>query len=195
MSFWTDNNFEPKRAMRFKVGIIYGRDESPVDFFYVKDVTKPTFDVTVTPHKVAGREFKFPGSVKWNSVKATFVDDVSNTVLDKIVKTIADSNYPDILSGAAKSFVADKSPKFMSKKLMTSKLTTPGAAAASVQGTELTMVIEQLDAEGLTVESWSLYNPIIEKFEQDGLDYAKEELSTYSLTISYDWASFTGGAA
>lgn len=195
MSFWTDNNFEPKRAMRFKVGFVFGRDEKTVDFFYVKDVTKPTFDVTVTPHKVAGREFKFPGSVKWNSVKATFVDDVKNSVLNKIVETIADSNYPEILKGEAKAFLADKSPKFMSKRLMTTKLTTAGAAAASVQGSEVTMVIEQLDADGLTVESWSLYNPLIEKFEQDGLDYGKEDLSTYSLTISYDWAAFTPGAA
>lgn len=195
MSFWTDNNFEPKRAMRFKVGIIYGRDEKPVDFFYVKDVAKPSFDITVTPHKVAGREFKFPGSIKWNSIKATFVDDVQNTVLDKIVKTIADSNYPDILSGQAKVFMADKSPKFVSKRLMNTKLTTGGASAASVQGGSLKMVIEQLNAEGVTVESWSLYNPLIEKFEQDSLDYAKEDLSTYSLTISYDWAEFTAGAA
>ena len=80
--------------------------------------------------------------------------------------------------------------KYFSKRLMTTKLTTPASSANSVQGSEVRMVVEQLDADGLVVESWSLYNPLIEKLEQDGLDYAKDDLSTYALTIRYDWATF-----
>lgn len=195
MPFWTENNFEPKRAMRFKVSIGFGSQESPVPYFFVKDITKPTFDTTVTSHKVAGRQFNFPGSVKWNSVKATFVDDVGNTVLRRIVETIAGSNYLDIIGGAdfkAAGQAGQAAVRFLSKAKMTSKLSNPTSDQAKINGTAIPMTIDQLDANGLVVESWTMYNPIIEKFEQDGLDYGKEDLSTYSMTIQYDWASFRG---
>lgn len=195
MSFWTDNNFEPKRAMRFKVSIGYGSQESPVPYFFVKDFAKPTFDITVTPHKVAGREFNFPGSIKWNAVKATFVDDVGNTVLRRIVETIAGSNYTDILGGTdfkAAGQAGSAAVRFISKAKMTTKLSSPLTDQPKINGTAVPMVVEQLDANGLIVESWTMYNPIISKLELDTLDYGKEDLSTYSLTINYDWASFRG---
>lgn len=190
MSFWTENNFEPKRLNRFKVSFGFGDGEESVPYFFVKDFAKPTFDIAVKEHIVAGRTFNFPGNVKWNAVKATFVDDVNNQVLGKLVEIISSSNYGDILAGQVKSFLASAPPKYMSKRLLTTKLTTAASSANSVQGTALPLVVEQLDADGLTVEQWSLYNPIIEKLEQDGLDYAKDDLGTYSLTIRYDWATF-----
>jgi len=195
MPFWTENNFEPKRAMRFKVSLGYGSQESPVPYFFVKDITKPNFDITVTSHKVAGRNFNFPGSVKWNSVKATFVDDVGNTVLRRIVETLAGSNYADIIGGADfRAAAQNGSPvaRFISKAKMTTKLSSPLTDQSKINGTAVPMVIEQLDANGLVVESWTMFNPIIEKFEQDALDYGKEELSTYTMTIQYDWATFRG---
>ena len=195
MPFWTENNFEPKRAMRFKVSFLHGSQDSPAPYFYVKDIQKPTWDTTITPHKVAGRQFNFPGSVKWNPIKATFVDDVKNTVLKRIVETIAGSNYTDIIGGtdfSAAPQAGRAALRFLSKAKMTSKLANPLGDQVNVQGTKVAMVVNQLDANGSTTESWSLYNPIIEKLELDGLDYGKEDLSTYALTIQYDWASFKG---
>lgn len=191
MTFWTENSFDPKRAMRFKVSLLYGTGESPVPYFYVKDFAKPNWDTKVTTHKVAGREFHFPGSVSWAAVKATFVDDTQNTVLSKIVDVIANSGYPDIIRSANSAFRADGNISFVSKQLLSTRLTTAQSSAQSVQRGPLTMAVSQLDASGNSIETWTLYNPIIEKFEMDGLDYGKEELSTYSLTFRYDWASFS----
>ena len=70
MSFWTENNFEPKRLNRFKVSFGFGDGEESVPYFFVKDFAKPTFDIAVKEHIVAGRTFNFPGNVKWNAVKA-----------------------------------------------------------------------------------------------------------------------------
>lgn len=191
MSFWTENTFEPKRANRFKVAFAYGSGEDSIPYYFVKDITKPTFDIAVKEHIVAGRKFHFPGNVTWNSVKATFVDDVNNTVLGKLVEVIASSNYGEMLAGQPKAFLSSNAPKYISKRLLTTALTTPASSANSVQGSEVRMVVQQLDADGLVVETWSMYNPIVEKLEQDGLDYAKDDLNTYSLTIRYDWASFS----
>jgi len=191
MSFWTENTFEPKRANRFKVNFAFGSKDDEIPYFFVKDITKPSFDITVKEHIVAGRTFNFPGNIKWNSVKATFVDDVNNTVLGKLVEVIAMSNYGEILAGQPKAFLSNTAPKYISKRLLTTALTTPASSANSVQGSEIRIVVQQLDADGLVVESWSMYNPIIEKLEQDALDYSKDDLNTYSLTIRYDWASFS----
>lgn len=190
MAFWTENNFEPKRAFRFKLNLAFSNGEESIPYFYLKTATKPTFEVNTVQHKFGGREFNFPGSVKWNEVKMEFVDDVKNTVLSKLTNVIRDSGYSDIIAGADLGIKETGQLKFLSKKQMSNTLTTSGAAQAAVNGTPVSFDIEQLNAEGLIVERWSLYNPIITKLEQDTLDYSKEDLSVYSLTVKYDWASF-----
>lgn len=190
MAFWTENNFEPKRAFRFKLNLAFAEGQESIPYFYLKTATKPTFEVTNIQHKFGGREFNFPGSVKWNEVKLEFVDDIQNTVLSKITNVIRNSGYADIIAGAASNISADGKLAFLSKKGMSNTLTTSGNAQASVNGTPVSFDIEQLNAEGLVVERWSLYNPIITKLEQDILDYSKEDLSVYALSVKYDWASF-----
>lgn len=190
MTFWTENNFEPKRSFRFKLNLGYGTSEENIPYFYLKSAKKPTFDVNTIQHKVGGREFNFPGSVKWNDVSLVFVDDVQNTVISKLVNIIQTSNYPDILAGAGSTFTAD-SVKFVSKEKLAKNLTTQLSSQPSVNDAQVFFTIEQLNAEGLVVEGWNLYNPIVIKLEQDDLDYGKEDLSTYTMTVKYDWAAFS----
>lgn len=190
MSFWTENNFEPKRAFRFKLNLGFGDSEENIPYFYVKTAAKPSFETTTTTHKVAGREFNFPGSVKWTPVDISFIDDVSNTTLQKIVSVIANSNYPDIISGALSGVREGGELQFLSKQLSAIRLTNPNSSLEQMRGTPAYFTIEQLNADGLVVESWKLHNPFIQKLAQDGLDYGKEDLNTYTLSIVYDWATF-----
>jgi len=190
MTFWTENNFEPKRAFRFKLNLAFASGQESIPYFYLKTATKPTFEVNTVQHKFGGREFNFPGSVKWNEVKMEFVDDVQNTVLSKLTNVISNAGYPDIISNADIAIQESGALRFLSKAKMASTLTTAGNAQAAANGSQLAFDIEQLNAEGLVIERWSIYNPIITKLEQDTLDYSKEDLSVYSLTVKYDWASF-----
>jgi hypothetical protein len=189
MTFWTESNFEPKRAFRFKIDFGPGSTEQPIPYFYLKSARKPSFEINTTQHKVGGREFNFPGTVRWNDVTLAFVDDVDNSVITKLVDVIASSNYPDILNGAGSGFTPE-ALRFISKDRLTKNITTEASAQASVSSAQVKFDVEQLNAEGNVVERWSLYNPIITKLEQDDLDYSKEELSVYTLTVKYDWASF-----
>ena len=183
MTFWTEKNFEPKRANRFKVSINGSNATGNVPFFYAKDCAKPTAKINVTTHKVAGRSFNFPGSIEWNSIKITFVDDVDNKVIRQVTQTLAASNYPDIADGLLgpiqSAFGQNGDLRFISKNLVGQNLT-------GVDGAGGFMEISQLNADGVSVETWQLYNPILEEFSPDGLDYGKDDLSTYSLTIRYD---------
>lgn len=183
MSFWTENNFEPKRAFRFKMNLGYGEYEESIPYFYLKNAKKPSFEIATTTHKVAGREFNFPGSIKWMDTTVTLIDDTQNSVLKKLLSVVRESNYPDIIKGQT-SFFPDGQVKFISKEKSTKNLTgirSNGAASFTV---------EQLDAEGNVVEAWSMYNPFIYKMEQSDVDYDKEDINTITLTIKYDWANF-----
>jgi len=189
MTFWTENNFEPKRAFRFKLNLGYGNTEESIPYFYLKTATKPILDISSKEHMVGGRVFNFPGIPKWNDVTLEFVDDVDNTVVRKLVNIIQNANYPDMLDGAGSAFTPND-VKFISKAKLANSLTNAFSSQASTNGTQVSFSVEQLNAEGEIVEAWDLYNPTITKFEQDGLDYAKEDLSIYKMTIKYDWAKF-----
>ena len=171
MSFWTDKNFEPKRANRFRVSI----DGS--EYFYVKDCTKPNLNVAVTKHKFAGRTYNFPGSAEWQSITMTFVDSADNIVVENLVSIFFGANYGEISNSPITS---TDDPTFIPKNRIVEGIAGAGVAS---------MTIQQLNADGAPVETWDLYNPIIEKMELDSLDYGKDDLSTYKLTIQYDWAT------
>ena len=55
------------------------------------------------------------------------------------------------------------------------------------------VIIEQLDADGNTIEKWTLHNPFITKVGFGDLSYEAEELSEITLGIKYDWATFDDG--
>lgn len=188
MSFWTENNFEPKRAFRFKMNLGYGEFDESIPYFYLKNAKKPSFEVATTTHKVAGREFNFPGSIKWMDTTVTLIDDTDNSVLKKLVSVIQESNYPDILTVDGQgnvSFTANGQLKFISKEKSSKSLT-----GIRQDGATSFFTVEQLDAEGNIVEAWHMYNPFIYKMEQSDVDYDKEDLNTITLTMKYDWASF-----
>ena len=53
------------------------------------------------------------------------------------------------------------------------------------------MRIMQLNPEGVAIETWTIYNPIITKISWGDLDYGDDSLVEYSLDITYDWAELS----
>ena len=69
MSFWTSPNLHPKIKSRFIVSFGTG-------FFLpnVKSVTKPAVEVATKEYRLMNHYFNYPGLVRWQPVKITFVD-------------------------------------------------------------------------------------------------------------------------
>lgn len=69
MSFWTSPNLHPKTKSRFIVSFGTG-------FFLpnVKSVTKPAVEVATKEYRLMNHYFNYPGLVRWQPIKITFVD-------------------------------------------------------------------------------------------------------------------------
>jgi len=178
MSFWGtqlgQGQRDPKRKFRFKV-TIGGLGEGII--WYLKTTGKPEMTISGdTTHKFMGHSFHFPGSVSWNEIEMTLVDPVDENKKDaagKLLKLVEEAGYvyPD-----DKYLTGPKAMRTISK----------AKAVAALKS----VVIEQLDVDGATIEKWTLHNPFITKVGFGDLSYEAEELSEISISFKYDWATF-----
>ena len=176
MSFWQDNNIEPKRGYRFVLSIP-GR-ETGIKQYLIKTVTKPSFEVGATPHAYLNHTFQYPGRVTWNPVTFTIVDTVnedSNGTIE-ILKILQDMGYELPVPVGTEG----RGLKSIAKNTATSALGQ--------------VYIKTLNAEGLEVEEWVLNNAWISSATFGDLDYSNEELLSLDLTLQYDnaYVKFNG---
>jgi len=170
-NFWTDPGVEPKRNYRFRVSI----GASGTQFgtiWYAKSADKPKFDQDVLEHDYLNHKFKFPGRVKWADVTVTLVDPVSPDAMSKTLLMLESSGY---VVPQTKAMVFPSDTGTLSKKAAVEAL-------ASVE-------IAQLDHDGMPLETWTLKNAFLKNAEFEKLDYGSEDMSTITLTLSYDWAT------
>ena len=168
MSFWQENNIEPKRGYRFTLGIT-GR-EGGIKQYLIKTVKKPGYEIGTQSHKFLNHTFHYPGRVTWSKVSFTIVDTVdpsSNGTLE-LMKILQDSGFdlPEPISGGGKGLTS------ISK-----------AEACSVVGR---VEIKTLDAEGKEVEVWVLNNAWISGATFGELSYESETLLEVAVTMEYD---------
>ena len=105
MTFWNDQNFEPKRVFRWKVSLLTatpgaaGGAGTNVPAFFAKKITKPVLTVEEAEHKYLNKSFYFPGHLKWDPVTVTLIDDNAGTVVDSITSMFKAANYSVIDAG------------------------------------------------------------------------------------------------
>ena len=180
MAFWGEglnaNSKDPKRKFRFKVQI---GDLGQGIVWYAKSVTKPEMTIeNGTEHKFLGHTYKFPGSVKWNECEVMLVDPVNDSGKDaatRLLEIIEKSGYV-----FPNEFYKDPNQPRAFETI------SKGKATAALDA----VVIEQIDANGDTIEKWTLHNPFINKVGFGDLSYDSDDLSEISLGITYDWATF-----
>jgi hypothetical protein len=56
------------------------------------------------------------------------------------------------------------------------------------------ILVEQMNDVGNTQEAWTLNNAFISEVKYGSLDYGSEDLTEYTLTIKYDWATYNEDA-
>ena len=182
MAFWSDSfsvadpPADPKRKFRFKVSIT-GVSGTPTDqvIFYAKTSAKPSFTINAAEHKYLNHTFYYPGSITWNEVAMTFVDP-GDTGYD------AASNFSALIQKGGYH------PPLNSEDMATMSKGTAVGAIGSV-------IIEQINAAGVTTEKWTLWNAFISDLKYGDLAYGEDDLTELSVTFKYDWAVVSGLAA
>tara|TARA_R100000152_G_C6774679_1_gene202603 strand:+ start:589 stop:1131 length:543 start_codon:yes stop_codon:yes gene_type:complete len=164
--FWSQASVEPKRSFRWYMTLA-GQSEQ-LETYAIKTVKKPSFTVSEVPHQFVAHTFYYPGRVTWNTVDVTFVDpvvpDQSLAITNMFVK--AGYRVPKNEQIALSSF---------SKERFVVAVGTP--------------VITQIDADGSTIEEWSLANCFFTNIDYGQLDYGSEDLVINSVTLRYDYAT------
>ena len=193
MTFWGTElgagSGDPKRKFRWKIqfggkvnmevpSVGPGEDIAVGDgtgvVWFAKTVGKPEMTVADSEHKFLGHTFKYPGSVSWNDCELVLVDPVSPDAAKQTLQILHGAGYrfPD------KDYLAGPNALYTIGK---------GAAVAALSP----FVISQLDSEGNTIERWQLHNPYVVKVGFGDLSYEDDGLSEISLTIKYDWATWS----
>lgn len=163
MVFWSQNTLEPLRKFRFQIQ--FG-DET---MWYAKTVTQPSPDVSVSEHQLINHKIKYPGIVTWNDIDITIVD-----------------------------FKPESGKASKGKKLRTALASfgySPNGASDGIikqqyEG-DAWFVINKIDADGKTLETWNLKNPFIKSIKYGDLDYSSDELLEITITVAYDSATLT----
>lgn len=166
MSFWTNAGFEPKQDFKWQITIRTASGDLP--FFYAKSVKKPSFSVNMKTYKLVNREIKQPQNLTWEPIDIVLVDSIDSRVTNTIKSYLQQLDYTNI-----------------STPSLTNTTTTKLGSTSFL--TEVT--IQQIESKGTPVETWTLFNPQISKFGTSELSYDSDSISTYTLTIEYDWAT------
>lgn len=176
MAFWTDfgaGKRDPKRNFRFRVVFDGFADGAS---WYAKKCSKPSFAITDSKHSFLNHNFYYPGKVEWNPVTVTLVDPVEPDAMSQLLAIIEGSGYNLPTVGTTQG-------------LNTWTTFTKSSMNQALGGVALNIQIEQLDAQGIPVETWTLNQAFIKDVKFSELSYESEDLSEITLEIRYDWAS------
>jgi hypothetical protein len=176
MSLWTTNFGEdstlkdPKRNFRFRITITGLSDDAGTGgsgiVWYAKTAEKPSYTINSVEHKYLGHTFHYPGTVTWNEVTIAVVDPQEPDVAGILAGKVEEGGY--VIPATTNVM------QTISKAKMVSSLQS--------------VLIEQIDAEGNPIESWTLWNAFITNVTHGTLDYSNDELTEYTIQFRYDWA-------
>ena len=168
--FWNDATVEPKRAFRYFFSLESNADPtSKIETYAIKSVKKPSFTVSEVPHQYVAHTFYYPGRVTWNPIDITFVDPVIPDQSAVITNMFVRGGY------SVPKQEAESRGSFSKGKYVDS-VGTPK--------------IQQIDADGAIIETWTLNNAFITTIDYGQLDYSSEDLVILSVTLRYDFATF-----
>lgn len=173
MSFWTSPQIEPIRKYRFQI-------QTPTSYvfadqwWWAKSIEKPSYEFNTAEYQLTNHKFKFPGILTWNDISITIVDDNSQT-------TSGGSQ-----SNRAFGLMSNLSYIYRNPKAINDD---QGAKEPSINGSITQIIINQVDAEGKTLEKWTLHDAFVKSVSFGDLAYADDELVEITLGISYDYAT------
>jgi len=184
--FWSNAALEPKRAYRWQLS--WGNKAS----WIVKKVSQPSFEISEHEHKYLNHSFWYPGRVQWKEVTFDLVDPMTPDATDIMRRLLTSSGYVLPETSAVTNTISKAGATTHLGKLEL-KLLGPMPGARSVSG-----IFETPADAGVVVGTWKLNNPWVRSVDFSELDYESDELVGLTVTVRYDWATYTsspGGGA
>jgi len=171
-NFWNDKNVEPKRSFRWVLRMPGDNNSRQIPAWIVKTVKKPSFTVSETTTQFVAHTFYYPGRITWDPVEITVIDPVTPDASARLVDILSASGYtlPTTEESAQRSFSRKDTIEALSK-----------------------VEIVQIDASGMDIDKWTLWNAWVTTVDFGNLDYASEEMINLSFTLRYDYAEFAFG--
>jgi hypothetical protein len=174
MTFWANSNLDPKRKFRFRFST---PSSAQIEGFwwFAKSIDKPTYTVNSGEYQLINHKFKYPGIAVWNDISMTVVDPGHDT-----------------------SFGISPTKALIDELEARGHKTKPGGDGifkynpSTGDGVIDEIVIEQLDAKGTAVETWTLNGAWIKTVNFGSLSYQDDEIVEIELEVSYDYATFIG---
>lgn len=168
MAFWTDiNTKEPLRQNRWYIRFATGLSSFR---FALKEIKKPEYEIGVTEHRLLTHVLRYPTLLKWKPVDIKMVSAINESqTLDNALETLKNNFGYSVPNTAHQQIAKNKN---------------------SV-GTFIELI--QVDANGNTVETWTLNNPFISSVSYGTLTYENDGFVDISMTIQYDWAEQVDG--
>ena len=166
MTFWNQAAIEPKRNFRFKIQKDGWADQAI--WWNAKSVDKPSFNVSNSEYQLVNHKFKYPGIVTWNNIQITVADIYAggpNTIV----------SLEDELSKIG--YTRPDEASIM-----------PGISKSNSKVSDL--IIEQIGADGKTVDKFTLKGAFIIAASYSKLDYSSDDITEVTLEIAYDYADY-----
>ena len=164
--FWSDPTVQPKRAFKF---LLYmGEGDRNIPSWVAKKVTKPSFQITETPHKFLNHTFYFPGRLEWQTIEVTLADPVkpdASEITQQMLK-FAGYNVPET-PASSQNMISRADAIF---------------SLGNVR-------IEQIDSVGTIIEAWELKNAWVKEVKYGELSYESDDMINIDMTIRYDYAT------
>jgi len=185
MAFWTTTTpgtRDPKRAFRFLLQV-----PGIAQAWAVKKCSKPGFTVKEIQHIFLNHRFYYPGRVEWSDVTVSLVDPIEpNDTTLGVVQWLATAGYriPSLSSTHTPYTLAKSKAVFNNPAHYYG---APGGKGADSGGN---FVLKQIDAEGNSVDEWTLFNAWIQSAKFGENSYDSEDMLTVDLTIKYDFANY-----
>jgi len=178
MAFWANPGTEPKRiyrwVMRFNIN-----NKNNIDEWLIKSVSRPTWNLSETPHSFINHTFYYPGRIEYDEISVQLVDAITPNAAVNMQNLLALSGYvtPDnVQLGQPDGYQTISKAGW-------------GAEGAGLGAVE----IVQMDPEGASIETWKLYNTWIKSCNLNELNYESDDLLNIDLTLRYDYFKVESG--
>tara|TARA_R110002012_G_scaffold113530_1_gene259617 strand:+ start:2845 stop:3336 length:492 start_codon:yes stop_codon:yes gene_type:complete len=160
MTFWTEASLEPKRNFRFKL-----LDGDQATWWWAKSVDKPSFDISNNEYQLINHKFKYPGIATWKPISLIVADvgDVINLLMDEL----RELGYIDPNSEVPMEGLAKDNKGF-------------------IEG----LSIQQLNADGQPLETWTVKGAFMTSLAFSRLDYGSDDITEITIEVAYDYATF-----
>ena len=168
--FWSSHLMEPKRNYRFKMYV------GSMDHIHVKTTARPNWEIGIAEHDYLNHKFKFPGKVTFNDVEVTYVEEITNDAMSKLLDILSDSGYSWTKEGTVIS------------RLDLNTISKRRAVDALNGGTGKGVLLAEIDSEGREICHYTLHNAWISQVTPSEASYESEELQELTLRITYDYA-------